>query len=366
MKLIILSLLIVLFASCSRTKRVNENSKLLEAEFEEMIHKDKEFRVDGKTNMKRATGQDESNQVGVWERSCGSGEIDGCYMWGIEELEKGNCKKGRLLLKKACDGGQVKGCRNMWRFCKGQQFSKAKELYEYVFDGGTEEWKVFREKSDNKKQGIFFKKLCDRRNLWGCYVFGAHEASYGSHVNVRELYKRACDGGVIEGCVAQGDYELANSNNLVKAQQLYKKACNGGAMSGCTKLGDMELDKSNWDRARKWYKKACEGGELKGCTQFGIIGYGASNPVKAMRLYKRACDGGYMNGCFQLGRVEFDKGNLEKAVELNKKACEGGEILGCDTFQVEDGRRMGDQYLNIACDRGVNEACRTLVYLNRI
>ena len=60
-----------------------------------------------------------------------------------------------------------------------------------------------------------------------------------------------------------------------KASELYKKACDGGNMQGCGHLGFMyeygNGVEKNEQKAVELYKKACDGGEMNACRSLGII-----------------------------------------------------------------------------------------------
>ena len=53
----------------------------------------------------------------------------------------------------------------------------------------------------------------------------------------------------------------------MKARDLYEKACNGGVMMGCLNIGDLEFKAGNKVEATQLYKKACDGGEKKACEK---------------------------------------------------------------------------------------------------
>ena len=62
---------------------------------------------------------------------------------GLYEYTKGNRQKASQLFKKACDGGDMKGCYNLgFLYANGQGVKqnrqKAKELFGKACDGGDE------------------------------------------------------------------------------------------------------------------------------------------------------------------------------------------------------------------------------------
>jgi TPR repeat protein len=89
----------------------------------------------------------------------------------------------------------------------------------------------------------------------------------------------------------------------------YKKACDGGVAEGCFNLGVTYFKgrgvKEDYFAAADWYKKACDGGVAKGCVGLGLL-YEYGQGVKqdyfiAADLYKKACDDGVAGGCIGLG-----------------------------------------------------------------
>ena len=66
-----------------------------------------------------------------------------------------------------------------------------------------------------------------------------------------------------------------NNKEYDKAFELFKKACDGGEMRGCVTLGVMYADgdgvEKDLGKAAQLYKKACDGGEMLGCRNLDII-----------------------------------------------------------------------------------------------
>ena len=88
-----------------------------------------------------------------------------------------------------------------------------------------------------------FKKACDGGNMRGCFNLGImYEEGNGAEKDfskAAELFKKACDGGNMNGCYNLGTI-YANGNDVEKdfskAAELFKKACDGGEMNGCRSL----------------------------------------------------------------------------------------------------------------------------------
>ena len=150
-----------------------------------------------------------------------------------------------------------------------------------------------------------------------------------------------CQDGDFEICAELGDAE----KDYKKAAQLYKKACDGGIMDGCNSLGiaydDGKGVAKDVYKAAQLFQKACDGGIMDGCNSLGLAygdGKGVAKDVyKAAQLFQKACDGGVMKGCFNLGDAYyFGNGvakDIYKAMKLFQKACDGGVIEGCNLLQ---------------------------------
>ena len=68
-------------------------------------------------------------------------------------------------------------------------------------------------------------------------------------------------------CILLGYLEEAEGN-LVAGAASYKKACEGGYLDGCMLLGFLEEDRGNYDEALASYKKACDAGDSEVCIDF--------------------------------------------------------------------------------------------------
>jgi TPR repeat protein len=84
------------------------------------------------------------------------------------------------------------------------------------------------------------------------------------------LYKQACDGAVLFGCVHLGLLlESSGPAGAARAASLYKQACDGGATFGCVHLGQLY----EWGRgvardlgqAAALYARACHAGDAFAC-----------------------------------------------------------------------------------------------------
>ncbi|MDI1444160.1 SEL1-like repeat protein [Polyangium sp. 6x1] len=243
---------------------------------------------------------------------------------------------------------------------------------------------------------------CERKDARACFDLAVlMEEDSGApkdEARVRALYKKACDGGDLRGCIKlhtdacdRGEAlgcaalaEMAESGKGVskdpnRALELYIKACDGGHLSSCTKgltLIDGAGVEKNDARAAALYGKACDGGSLASCTVVGNLyadGRGvAKDEARAAALYEKACDGGNLGGCTSLGNLYADGRGVAKdearAVALYEKACDAGDSFGCNYLgnMVSNGRGVAKDVVRAmalyekACDAGNPFGCHLL------
>lgn len=126
------------------------------------------------------------------------------------------------------------------------------------------------------------EKACNGGDVEGCRLLGWKYYSYGrSEIYSSKyhiLFTKACSGGDVEGCCYLGNmYEQGDGvkQDYSKAFNLYTKACNGGFASGCTYLGEMyEFGrgvKQDNSKAINLYTKACEGDDGVGCQSLYLL-----------------------------------------------------------------------------------------------
>jgi len=219
------------------------------------------------------------------------------------------------LLAQACTGGSVDACSYL-----GSMYEKGK--------GVTK---------DYSKAVTLYSKSCDANTAGGCNGLGV---MYGSGKGVAKdeskaapLYTKACDAGSADGCnnlgvmyetgrgVGMNSHEedcehfLSNSchygQDYPKAVELFSKACDAGISDGCSNLGDMYLNGNgvteDFPQALMLYSKACDAGSAEGCSSIGLVylkGYGVQkNKGKAREFYSKGCDMGNQWGCDELKKV---------------------------------------------------------------
>jgi TPR repeat protein len=313
------------------------------------------------------------------EEACAAGHGPSCTRLGmtLEQVKGGPSDevKAAALFKKACDGGDMRGCVQLGVFHDRGMGGIPRDAGHAV---------------------RLFKQACDGRALVGCAHLGRmHEKGEGGlsrdEARAVELYQQACTGGELRGCRGLGTMFAAGQGGLAKddtkAAALFKQACDGGESIGCNDLallvsagrGGLTKDDA---KASELYRKACDGGALGACSDLGVrfeAGRGVPrDEVRAVALYKQACDGGALLGCDNLARMyESGSGGLPKnevrAAELFKQACDGGDLTGCNNYGVmsEDGRGVPQDEARAAalfkqaCDGGDTSGCRNLGDLYR-
>ena len=106
-----------------------------------------------------------------------------------------------------------------------------------------EQGEAFYNNKEYDKVAELFKKACNGGEVRGCYSLGFMyvngDGVEKDFIKAAELYKKACNGGEVRGCYNLGImYDNGNGveKDLGKAAELYKKACDGGEMLGCRGL----------------------------------------------------------------------------------------------------------------------------------
>ena len=193
---------------------------------------------------------------------------------------------------------------------------------------------------------------CNEGHLESCVLLGGRKEKEGDTDEAETLYKKACDGKNMQGCVNLG--LLKEANNRSDARALYEKACDSRNSNGCTEfdrvlglncnsgdfaecvlLGGRKEQAGNIATAKVLYKKACDGGNGSGCTGFD-------------RVLQLNCNGGNFAECVILGGRKEQAGNIATAKVLYKKACDGGNGSGCTGF---------DRVLQLNCNSGDFAEC---------
>ena len=200
-----------------------------------------------------------------------------------------------------------------------------------------------------------YRKACDGGYMDGCAGLGSLSSNgHGvpqDYSRATALFQDACDKGSQVGCVMLGSLYYSGrgvAQDYSKAIDLFQKACDGRYMTGCALLGRLYESgygvNRDYSKAGLLYQKACDAGTMVGCTMLGNLysnGEGvARNSVQAMALYREGCSGGNMDGSVKLGdfyeqkgKVGVSKGFVE-ARSFYQRACDEGTKIACDKLRT--------------------------------
>ena len=164
-----------------------------------------------------------------------------------------------------------------------------------------------------------YRKACDGGERKGCHDLGLmYFRGEGMEKDLKRaagLFKRACDAGGMGGCLDLGLMYLKGEGvpkDLKRAADLYTRACDGGAPPGCTDLGRMYHDgegvAKDLNRAADLFKRGCDAGGAVGCLDLGTMyrrGEGVpKDRNRAADLFKKACEAGVNRGCENLATLK--------------------------------------------------------------
>ena len=80
-----------------------------------------------------------------------------------------------------------------------------------------------------------------------------------------EFYRKACEGGHLEGCHRFGEYECYFYGITEKNADLMTKICSEGGASVCNSLGSHFLRKGDLHRSIPYFSKSCDLGNQSAC-----------------------------------------------------------------------------------------------------
>jgi TPR repeat protein len=227
---------------------------------------------------------------------------------------------------------------------------------------------------------------CDPADLAAC-VTAADGVRVADPGQAAKIYKQACDGGVVAGCLRLGQATEGGrgaTRDLAGAVAIYSELCEAKKnLEACAMLGTMYEDgkgvKADTAKAIALYTRACDGGAGLGCTGLGTLqAMGQGLPVdtaKALTFFKKACDAGEPVGCLRLGRAyqrglgteaqgdQADKVWAKLQADLPAR-CDAGDARACDVFGVIRHQGLGSdsevtaaEHIFHACELGYARAC---------
>lgn len=173
-------------------------------------------------------------RTALFERACKGGIAVGCYHHGRAQRLHLSDTEARTLVMQACGEGHAPACSYLGR------------------------WDV-RERSRDANSNL--EKGCLQGDAAGCATLAERLASSGKEPERAEAFaKRACDGGVANGCETLAILATAGHTRQVSASEgngLLQKACDGRDLSSCAKLGSRVLA-SEPGRAAGLFERACD------------------------------------------------------------------------------------------------------------
>jgi TPR repeat protein len=222
-----------------------------------------------------------------------------------------------------------------------------------------------------------------------CRALGLSVAGGGFPVTAPDLERaerlllRACELGVVDGCVNAGRLLASKANpDHARAEALFRRTCNAGHGVGCAMLGTMHyqgvgmaVDEA---AAMALFERACELQSTEGCTAVaGLYNSGSGgrprDPGKARRYYQRGCDLGMPVACGDCAIVIVSDpaakpADLSRAADMLRMACGAGLVDRCSDLGVLYARGMGVPQdlerarvlFKQACDGGNRQACDNL------
>jgi len=200
------------------------------------------------------------------------------------------------------------------------------------------------------------------------------------------MYSKGCELGDADGCLFLGLMHYRGegaARDENKARALFGKACDGGLVQGCVSAGWVEFGTPNDAAARGFFEKVCadatdpDGGLA--CFNLGtMLRYVDKKPGKAGDAFEKACKVGYVAGCVQQAALLYKKrpvraANLaDERLELVLKGCkeanDGETCLALAEWYRVSGekkkgkkfKKLGNGQLKKECESGDKGSCRVL------
>ena len=94
------------------------------------------------------------------------------------------------------------------------------------------------------------------------------------------------------------------AGNIARAHQLYRKACDLELGEGCFRLALLDQSESMNAEASWGYLQACSNGFGQGCHRYAQLAEQSGNLGEAHKYYQIACDMKVGDGCYHLGRLD--------------------------------------------------------------
>jgi TPR repeat protein/tRNA A-37 threonylcarbamoyl transferase component Bud32 len=333
-----------------------------------------------------------------YARGCRAGDLAACAGRGSMADLAGEDEAAVESFTKACDGKVHAGCIGLARhLARGRgvtrDLARAIGLYETACAATDDpaarascELLAFAEEDRPlprigreaiealyKKAALDVVTACEQRgDLARCVEYGfMQQTGRGVAANATAaagLFRKACDGGVREGCVDGAVLSVVGSDAVAKlreATDALDKACDAEDAAACNDLAVIRAGlpfSLQQDAGESVLVFACSKSVELGCSDAG--GVVASPTVqadltKATAKLEHACKAGFGVACGNLGAlVENGVGaakDRRRAKELYAKGCASGATIGCGPpgGPFKKGDTWGGTY---TCAQGVTDA----------
>jgi TPR repeat protein len=183
--------------------------------------------------------------------------------------------------------------------------------------------------------------------LDACQALGsmyAHGGSADAHAFPIDLqksfayHKRACDGGLAEGCMTLAYmYEKGEhvAVDVATAAQLYQRACYVGAGDACYGLAQLYAEgrgvKKDDAQAKGFLEQGCRNGGARACFALAQRLYDGQSNVRGacctVGYLLRACDGKLRSAC-ESAKIMCDDAEDPRAMWT--EACPRDKLDGCE------------------------------------
>lgn len=223
------------------------------------------------------------------------------------------------------------------------------------------------------------KAECDKGSAESCLNYAKHVRKAKSRAAAIPLYKKACDGGVGDGCGELGNAMWPDSDDKDVEKQaraalaILDKGCEMGSGLACDSAGDMLRDKDykivDFPGALKRYDRGCSLGYGTACYSLALVHFKGElvpqDSAKGLGLLLKACQSANGDECEELGAV-YATGkygvtvDADKAYRYRHRACELDSMWCADAARAA--RKVGKeqeafQLAERGCKGDDDEAC---------
>lgn len=358
------------------------------------------------------------------ETACAGGDMPACTRLG-EAFMQGegrplNRPVAELVLRKACNGADARGCYLLFALLPnaadgiGDEEARAAMVRSCVL-GSSEgcQAQAFQTEAGmfeglGPEDALALRREACARGLTGsCVDLGDRLAGFAGtpaeRAEGRALLERLCDGGEPSACLALASALNRHGDGAAdrtRAAALIDRECRKGDTLACNTAASMIRDSVSAEDPRflEYQGLGCLAGDRLACLfaapaiarqgearrEVAIAFYDLACPdyeyactnaadLRAVPDVSAACAGGEQAACVRLGIwMAVDKGPLEnrpRAAELLSAACDAGAIAGCLPAAVLVLEAGGDDpaasartetYLARACTGGEGAACSKL------